>query len=90
MIGSGILNQPEVFMKAGVIGALLGYAIGTYSIWLGLMLLAHSSDKKNIKDYVELAKSVYGENFGKFVIFNIALNNFGALMSYITVVGGKF
>ena len=39
MIGSGILNQPEVFAKTGMIGALLMLLGVAYITWYGVHLI---------------------------------------------------
>ncbi len=88
MIGSGILNQPEVFRKSGILGATVLFAVAGLFIWLGLISLVQCGIEYRKLDYSSLAKSAFGD-VGEYIIdIVIVLNTFGALMSYITVVGG--
>jgi amino acid permease len=88
MIGSGILNQPEVFQKSGICGALMSFAVCTVFIWLGLVLLIESGEAIKTLDYSELAKAAFGRTGEIIVDALIIMNNFGALLSYIVIVGG--
>lgn len=88
MIGSGILNQPQVFKDAGIFGALFLYISTSLFIALGLRMLVESGSRYNKSDYSSLANFAFGKIGGEVVDVAIIINCFGALMSYITVVGG--
>lgn len=60
MIGSGILNQPYVFMKSGVVGALIGFTIATLGTWSGLFLLTEAGIISNNFDFAGLARDALG------------------------------
>ena len=60
MIGSGILNQPFVFMKSGLLGAMLGFMIVTLGTWSGLFLLTEAGIISNIFDFSSLARESLG------------------------------
>lgn len=88
MIGSGILNQPEVFKEAGILGATVMFVISAVFIWTGIVALIECGEEHKKLDYSELAKYAF-PSWGELIIdAMIVLNNFGALLSYITVVGG--
>ena len=88
MIGSGILNQPNVFMNSGIVGALVVYVIACFFIWLGGVLLIECAAITGKAEYCDIARHCFGQIGDKIVSVSISLGNFGALMSYITVVGG--
>jgi amino acid permease len=88
MIGSGILNQPEVFFMSGLCGALMSFAVCTAFIWLGLVCLIECGNFVQRLDYSELASFAFGRTGELIVDILIVLNNFGALLSYLTIVGG--
>lgn len=88
MIGSGILNQPEVFLKSGILGALFIFAVAGTFIWLGLSCLITCGQEFNKMDYSDLSAYAFGTIGEKIVDVLIVLNNFGALLSYLIVVGG--
>lgn len=60
MIGSGILNQPYVFMKSGLLGALFGYMIVILGTWSGLFLLTEAGIISNNFDFSSLARESLG------------------------------
>lgn len=87
MIGSGILNQPQVFMEAGVVSAVVMLIIAAIFTWLGLAALVDTGVAHNIYDFSSLAKFAFGR-WGEIVVdVCIAFGNFGALLSYIIVIG---
>jgi amino acid permease len=88
MIGSGILNQPEVFLKAGIVGALSIFAVAGTFVWIGLACLLACGIEFHKTDYSELSEFAFGVWGEKLVDIMIVLNNFGALLSYLIVVGG--
>lgn len=88
MIGSGILNQPQVFMASGIFGALIIFALGSFFTWLGLVVLVDAGTSVKICHYSELAKFAMGRRGEWWADFFIVLYSFGGLMSYIDIVGG--
>ena len=88
MIGSGILNQPQVFQRAGIIGALVIFVVASYFTYVGLVALIDCGVRHNKLEYSSLAQCAFGRYGEIGVDVAIVINNFGALMSYITVVGG--
>lgn len=87
MIGSGILNQPQVYALSGVAAAVIMSVIASVLIWLGLISLIDMGEAFNIHDYSELAKFAFGKGGELTVDFFIAIGNLGALISYIIVIG---
>lgn len=87
MIGSGILNQPQVFMNAGIVAGLIMFLIASVFIWLGIVCLVESGVKSKIYDYSELAHFYFGELGEKIVDISIVIGNFGALLSYCDIIG---
>ena len=60
MIGSGVLNQPQVFAKSGIVGALLLFTISGYFIWLGTVVLVDCGLRYQVTNYQALAGRVLG------------------------------
>eukprot|EP00640_Fibrocapsa_japonica_P001855 CAMPEP_0113944880 /NCGR_PEP_ID=MMETSP1339-20121228/37509_1 /TAXON_ID=94617 /ORGANISM="Fibrocapsa japonica" /LENGTH=442 /DNA_ID=CAMNT_0000950223 /DNA_START=17 /DNA_END=1342 /DNA_ORIENTATION=- /assembly_acc=CAM_ASM_000762 len=89
MIGSGILNQPEVFAKSGIFAACIIYLVTAYTTWLGLVLLVKAGEKSKCMDLSQLAGHCYGKVGHMFTDIAVATGCFGALLSYMTVVGGE-
>lgn len=87
-IGSGILNQPQVFMYSGVLGALIVFAFSAYYTWLGMVILVDVGNRVNILNYSELTKKAFGSIGEKSLDLFIVLYAIGGLMSYITIIGG--
>jgi Transmembrane amino acid transporter protein len=88
MIGSGILNQPQVFRYSGILGGLIMYALASFYSWVGLVVLVEVGFTTGILNYSELAKKAFGFLGEWWLDFFIVLYSFGGLMSYITIVGG--
>ncbi len=87
MIGSGILNQPYVFMKSGMVGAICAFIVASVMTWLGLMMLTICAMKVNYLEYSGLAGRVFGKKGETLVDVSIIINCFGSLLGYILVVG---
>lgn len=88
MIGAGILNQPYVVMKAGIIGALVGFAIATYMTWRTVNYLTECGMQHEIFDYSSLAKHAFGPAGETAIDVSISLGGLGSVVSYVVVVGG--
>eukprot|EP00607_Mallomonas_marina_P006944 CAMPEP_0182429474 /NCGR_PEP_ID=MMETSP1167-20130531/29469_1 /TAXON_ID=2988 /ORGANISM="Mallomonas Sp, Strain CCMP3275" /LENGTH=378 /DNA_ID=CAMNT_0024613205 /DNA_START=270 /DNA_END=1406 /DNA_ORIENTATION=- len=88
MIGSGILNQPQVFYHAGVVGATISFIIAAVFIILGLAILIETGAHHDILDYASLAFHLYGRTGKLLVNIAIIVYTFGALLSYVTIIGG--
>lgn len=87
MIGSGILNQPYVFMKSGMVGALLAFFLTTIATWCGLILLTEAGLYANTLEFSGLAKAAFGEKGETLVDVSIIMMTVGAELGYIIVVG---
>ena len=87
MIGSGILNQPAVFQTAGVVSATIMLVVTACFTWLGLVALIDTGVKYGKFDYSELSLFAFGKHGETLVDICIAIGNFGALLSYMIVIG---
>lgn len=87
MIGSGILNQPYVFMKSGILGAFLAFILAAVLTWTGLVLLTKCAMRKNYLEYSGLAGKIMGKRGELLVDSSILIQCLGSLMGYILVVG---
>jgi len=87
MIGSGILNQPFVFMKSGILGAMFGFMIVTLGTWSGLFLLTEAGIISNIFDFSSLARETLGVKGDQWVDGSIILMSLGSILSYIIIIG---
>ena len=83
MIGSGILNQPYVFMQCGILGAFILYILASYFTWLGLMLITESAHFANIYEYQKLSNKAYGKLGDLLVDISVLIYAFGAELRYI-------
>ena len=88
MIGSGIMNQPQVFMLAGIVGALLILLVSSFFTWMGLVALIDCGIRHGIDDYSTLAHKAFGVVGEKIMDILIIINNFGSLLSYVTIISG--
>ncbi|KAG5190292.1 transmembrane amino acid transporter protein-domain-containing protein [Tribonema minus] len=91
IIGSGIMNQPQVWMMSGVIGTPFLYVICFSAVWLGSVMVVKSADNlklvgKNL-DYAVLAHTTHGP-MGSFAVDgSIAVYNATACLSYVLLIG---
>jgi hypothetical protein len=88
MIGSGVLNQPQVFAESGVVGAMITLSLCGGFVWIGLVLLVECGNACGKFDYSDLAVHSFGFIGEGIVDSLIVLNNFGAVMSYMVIIGG--
>lgn len=88
MIGSGILNQPQVFSKSGIFGAIALFAICGYFIWLGCVIIIDVGLRWKVDSFQELMEKKFGKGGKVFLDLLIIVGNIGALMSYLTIIGG--
>jgi sodium-coupled neutral amino acid transporter 2 len=87
ILGSGVLNQPEVYKKAGILIAFILSVFAAYLIWLGVVILIDLGYSHSKSDYSELAIFAFG-SYGKYAVdISIVIGNFGAIMSYILIIG---
>lgn len=87
MIGSGIVVQAYVFSKAGIVAAIFEYIIVGIVMYMGVELLIRSAERADIFNYSQLADTVLGP-WGRFTVdMSITINNAGALLSYILIIG---
>jgi amino acid permease len=90
MIGSGIVVQAYVFSQSGITAAIIEYIVIGIMIYLGADMLINVGAATEIYDYSQLTESVLGK-YGKFLIdISIVINNAGALLSYILIIGTLF
>jgi sodium-coupled neutral amino acid transporter 11 len=90
MIGSGILIQPYVMRQSGIVAAFFEYVIIGSSIYIGSELLIHYGDKIKTYDFSDVVRNILGE-WGSFTVdVAIVFNGFGALLSYIIIIGSLF
>ena len=87
MIGSGILNQPYVFMESGIVGGLLGFIVASLMTWAGLIILNESGVKMNVLDYSGVADAIFGKKGQLAIDYSIIINGFGSQLGYVIVVG---
>ncbi|RYH14141.1 hypothetical protein EON65_34075 [archaeon] len=87
MIGSGIVVQAYVFSQAGIVATIFEYIIVGIMMYQGVVLCIRSADKAKIFHYAQLAEYTVG-NIGRYLIdVSIVINNAGALLSYILIIG---
>ena len=87
MVGSGILNQPYVLANSGVLGALMGFFVASIAMWYALVLLTESGIHVKIPDYSSLARRAFGNRGEQVIDISIILSGFGAILSYILLIG---
>ena len=72
----------------GLVGSFILYAISTFYIWLGLVVLVDCGERHKLYDYSTLAQHAFGIYGGKIMDLAVIINNFGSLLSYVTIVSG--
>jgi hypothetical protein len=80
MIGSGILNQPQVFLEAGVVPASVMLVVTAFFTWLGLAALIDTGVAYEKFDFSDLALFAFGKWGENLVDVCIAIGNFGAVL----------
>ena len=86
MIGSGILNQPFVFYKSGIVGAFLIYIPAAYFTWLGLNLLTLSCVSTNKLSFEEVTLYAFGR-WGYYAVnIMLVMYLFGSELSYFLLL----
>jgi len=89
MIGSGILNQPQVFREAGIIGGLLMYLSCCSSLWWAQQKLLNAGILANKMDYGDLTRHCFGRFGGMFLDGAILFGGILSICSYLTLIGGE-
>jgi hypothetical protein len=87
MIGSGILNQPQVFASAGIVTSIVMLLFTALFTWLGIVALVDTGVEFKKFDFSELSLHAFGRWGEVLVDISIAIGNFGALLSYMIVIG---
>eukprot|EP01038_Epipyxis_sp_PR26KG_P003976 gene3976-5697_t len=87
MIGSGILVQAYVMRESGVVAATIEYIVIGLMIYAGVAILIRVAEKRAVYDYTELMNDIFGPYGGLSIDLAIIVNNFGALLSYILIIG---
>ena len=87
MIGSGILNQPYVFMESGLLGGIFGFILGIIGTWSGLVLLTEAGILCNVFDYAKLS-SIALNKLGEILVdYSIIFLAVGCQLGYLIVIG---
>jgi len=89
MIGAGILNQPYVFSKAGILGACVLYVLALGTVWLGANLVVQAGRKVDQMDLSAVGGYCYGILGCGLTDFMIAVATFGGLLAYMVVISGE-
>lgn len=87
MIGSGIFNQPYVFLQSGVLGALLIYIPACYFTWLGVVTLTEACLVADIPEFEGVARFALGRWGEWWVNSSLLLYLFGGELSYFLLLG---
>ncbi|KAG5189366.1 hypothetical protein JKP88DRAFT_286823 [Tribonema minus] len=91
MVGSGILNQAQVFAEAGIAATTVLYAFGMVTVWMGSVVLIEAAHALQLVgaqlDYRVVATITYGQSGGCAADAVIAIGNFAANLSYILLIG---
>ncbi|CAM9387943.1 unnamed protein product [Ascophyllum nodosum] len=96
MIGSGILNTSQTALRSGLAATTVLYVIACAAVWLGgvvLILAAEAScqgghGSVEELDYTVLVARTLGEHGPALVDLSVVTMNFGAVCSYIILIGG--
>mmetsp|Transcript_38002 Transcript_38002/g.48448 ORF Transcript_38002/g.48448 Transcript_38002/m.48448 type:complete len:487 (+) Transcript_38002:206-1666(+) len=89
MIGSGILNQPQVFSESGLVGGATLYLICCATVWVAQQKLLQAGLKTGVMDYGKLAHECYGRAGSWTLDGMMVLGGFMAQCSYLTVIAGE-
>ncbi len=87
MIGSGILVQGYVFKETGIVLAIFEYIVIGWMIYAGVDLITRCADHAKLFDYSDIARHFLGKYGAMIVDWAFVINNAGALLSYILIVG---
>lgn len=87
MIGSGILLQAYVFMKAGIVVALIEYLILGAMTYMGIHYLVIAAHRKGIYNYEALADELLGGSASIIVHLTIVLITFSSALSSLIFIG---
>lgn len=88
IIGSGIIGLPYALRQAGaVVGLLMLLVIGLLSNYT-LRLLISVGRSVSCYDYEELTKHCFGQRGFRACLLTILLLDYGAMVTYIIVLGG--
>jgi amino acid permease len=87
MIGSGILNQPYVFKKAGILSATFLYLVIFPMIWFGPQLMILMYERYPLHSYGKIAEKAFGKVGYWLMELAIIANTFGANLTYLILIG---
>ena len=88
MIGSGILNMPEVMSKAGFLGGVMMLTVVAMVTWYAVSCVVNATEMLGETSYQNAMRRSFGTIGEKVFLASILILNLGALMSYITILGG--
>lgn len=89
ILGSGILNLPEVFAVSGVLGGILSLFLCAVFCWLGLVLIVECGVEFKTLDYggvLKLGFPQHGERISDIVMVMDAV---GSVISNMIFIGGS-
>jgi amino acid permease len=87
MIGTGILNQPYVFMESGIVGGVIGFIFSAILTWIGVIALQEAGLKVGIFDFSDLSYHIFGEKGIACLDYSIIIGGLGSQIAYVLVVG---
>ncbi|CAM9512936.1 unnamed protein product [Chrysoparadoxa australica] len=93
MVGSGVLNQPQVFSEAGILSTTVMYIVAGFATWYGAVILVTCSGCRLLNlpderlDYCEVGSATYGRGGRLAVDAAIIFANYGACMTYVLLIG---
>ncbi len=88
MIGSGILNMPEVMSQAGFLGGVIMLTVVAMVTWYAVSCVVNATVILGETSYQNAMRRSFGAIGEKVFLASILILNLGALMSYITILGG--
>lgn len=87
MIGSGILVQPYMYSKTGILLAFFEYFVVSVMLYQGVQMLVRCAELKDNYDFTDIVNKILGVKWGYFLDISVTLNNLGALISYVLIIG---
>lgn len=90
MIGSGIIVQAYVFSQSGIVSTIIEYVVIGTMMFYGVEMIIKVAVRRDIFDFSAVADNVLGV-YGRLAVdLSIVINNAGALLSYILIIGTLF
>lgn len=90
MIGSGIIVQAYVFSQSGIVSTIIEYVVIGTMMFYGVEMMIKVAVRRDIFDFSAVADNILGV-YGRLAVdLSIVVNNAGALLSYILIIGTLF